>query len=148
MMGPDERDKLEASAWAFLSVCVVAFGVVFVGLCVATVLLSGCATVSTQFSETVTDPDGTSTTTQYEAVSTAPPFGKLDTTGHQWVYDWGGDVNHIGTGQDAAGVDNTGWSVIIPLFETLVNAIGEGYKASLAVPDVPDVPPINVTVTP
>ena len=101
---------------------------------------AGCATVKTTFREETIDTDGGSTSTTYKAVSLAPPLGKLDTTSHEWIYKYGGDENVIATGQNAAGIDNTGQAVLIPLFEVMMNAIADAYKASanVAAPPLAD----------
>lgn len=95
---------------------------------------AGCTTVNTKFSETVTDEDGLVTTTTYKALSLAPPLGKLDTTSHEWTYRYGGEENVIATGQAAQGMDNTGQAVLIPLFETMINAIADAYKTQVTTP--------------
>lgn len=86
---------------------------------IASVLLTGC--VSTGFKETVA-ADGV-TTTEYKAMSAAWPFGKLDTTNHEFGYQWTKDGGDIKTGQNAEGVDNTGMTVIVPIFEKLLDKI-------------------------
>ena len=96
-------------------------GLLVIGLAFA-VALGGCTTATTRFSETVIDADGSTATTEYRASSTAAPLGKLDTTGHTWGYRWGGD-NEITTGQQAAGMDNQGQAVVIPLIQSLVDGL-------------------------
>lgn len=81
----------------------------------------GCTTAGTRFHETTyARPDGSILTiTDYRANSTAAPLGELDTTSHNWAYRWG-DGNEIETGQDAAGLDNTGQAVLVDLVQVLL----------------------------
>ena len=61
----------------------------------------GCATsVSTRFSETITDENGFPSTTEYEVKSR----GDVDATVHEMVYKWGGVENTIAIGQSAQGI--------------------------------------------
>lgn len=64
-------------------------------------LLAGCATsVTTRFSETVTDENGYPTTTTYEVESR----GDVEETVHDFSYRYGGEENVIAVGQAAVGV--------------------------------------------
>lgn len=85
----------------------------------------GCATVKTEFTETVTDADGTVMSTTYTARSTAPPLGKLDTTSHEWAYRWTDAGGDLATGQDAAGMDNQGQAAILPVIQALLEALSK-----------------------
>lgn len=94
-------------------------------LCMA-LALAGCSSlggrVLTSFSETVTDEEQTTVTTAYTAESRAGMFGQLDTSSHQFRYDWEG--NSIASGQNAAGQDNTGnQAMLTMLSEVLKMAI-------------------------
>ena len=90
-------------------------------------VLSGC--VTTRFNETTVDADGSNTTTTYKATSAAWPLGKVDTTNHEFGYKYGGAENTIATGQQAAGIDNTGQQALVEFLGTLVM---EGVKAYVA----------------
>lgn len=68
-------------------------------------LFTGCATTRNVFKESITDANGSTTTTTYEAKSSAAPFGKIDKTNHTWHYKFGD--SEISTGQQAEGLDNT-----------------------------------------
>jgi len=68
-------------------------------------MVMGCATTRNVFKESITDANGTTTTTTYEAKSSAAPFGKIDKTNHTWNYKFGD--SEISTGQQAEGLDNT-----------------------------------------
>jgi len=126
----------EMIAWTFVVLgTALIFGVFFLG----------CSTVNTRFRETVTDADGTVAVTDYRAMSLAPPLGKLDTSSHQWRYVWGGPENTITTGQDMRGMDNTGQAVLIPLLQTLVDAL---VKANANVPVAPPVSLPDAAIVP
>ncbi len=114
-----------------------------VALLCGSLLLGGCATVGTKFSETITDENGVTTATVYKASSIAPPFGKLETTNHLWNYRWGGEENEIATGQAAEGIDNTGWTVLAPVIESIIQSIADAYKTANT-PVAQPLPEINV----
>lgn len=87
----------------------------------------GCSSlggkVETSFTETVTDPEGFTTTTGYSAVSKAGMFGQLDTSSHTFRYDFGEETNVIASGQDAIGQDNTGNQVAMAMVTELLQAV-------------------------
>ena len=88
--------------------------------------LAGCSSmggrVNTSFTESVTEEGQTTVTTAYTADSRAGMFGQLDTSSHQFRYDWEG--NSISSGQNAQGQDNTGnQAMLTMLTEVLKMAI-------------------------
>jgi hypothetical protein len=106
-------------------------------------VMCGCSTVSTRFTETATDADGSSYTTAYKALSTAAPFGEVEKTNHEFRYKWGGKENSIGTGQGAQGIDNTGQTealkqliqsltILTPFFQALAAPKPESPKPNIA----------------
>lgn len=93
-------------------------------------LAGGCSTngrVSTCLEESFLDPaTGETITTRYEAESKAGLMGTIDSTLHQFRYDWGGEENHIVVGQGAVMLDNLGQIEGLALMTELLSAIIPG----------------------
>jgi len=89
---------------------------------VAILVLAETGCVHTGFQDSITNPDGTVSSTKYRAISMAWPLGKIDTTGHQMGYTFGN--SQITIGQDAAGIDNSGQVALINFLQSLVVAAG------------------------
>jgi len=90
---------------------------------------AGC--VSTQFTDTITHPDGTVDQTDYGVISAAWPLGKVNETAHAMRYETGAtpDVpDRIVIGQDAQGIDNTGMSVLVPLLQSFLDSLAESQR--------------------
>lgn len=97
----------------------IGFGLVLLSSSAAAAVVSGCATSArTEF----VDADGTS----FTAVSKAGPFGQLDTTNQQLVYEWDSEHGGIAVGNEARGLDNSGQvaavQAVAPILSALVQA--------------------------
>ena len=107
-------------------------------LLVASVALSGCASVGTKTSEAITNPDGTSYAFSYQGKSTAAPFGKVDATVHRMAYQTEDGAN-LTVGQDAQGLDNTGQvAAISAMGEILGQTIAALLKGGILAPATPE----------
>lgn len=93
--------------------------------------LAGCSSlggrVRTSFSESVTEDGQTTVTTSYTADSRAGMFGQLDTSNHEFKYDWEG--NSIATGQNAQGQDNTGNQAMLTMLTEILKMAIEQVSA-------------------
>jgi hypothetical protein len=100
------------------------------------VLGAGCSTlgfggsVTTAFSESYVDEDGTPTHIEYNAKSTAGAFGKLDDGQHTFRIGIAPDGSYeVVAGQAAAGIDNTGNAAALKI---MADALNVAYTARLA----------------
>lgn len=97
-------------------------------------------TVSTEFRETVTDPQGQPITTEYRAVSKAGMFGELSEANQNWRYRFGD--NEITTGQAAQGLDNAGNAEALRIMADTLQAaftvLLRTYEARAAEPPAPE----------
>lgn len=94
--------------------------------------LSGCAT--SRLDNLYTRADGTTSETKYFTLSTAWPFGKLDSSVANMKTQFGGGTMTVG--QDAKGFDNTAQAAVI----AAVIKAAIAAAASTVVPVVPVVP--------
>jgi hypothetical protein len=81
--------------------------------------LTSC--VSTRFIDSLTKPDGSISKTEYSAMSSAWPMGKIDTASHKMACKFGNAT--IGVGQDAAGIDNTAQVEMVKAMSSIVSAL-------------------------
>lgn len=101
----------------------IGFGAVLLSSSAAAALSSGCATSArTEF----VDADGTS----FTAVSKAGPFGTLDTTNQQLVYEWDQEHGGIAVGNEARGLDNSGQVAALQVVPQIVGPIISGLLQS------------------
>ena len=107
--------------------------------------LYSCTTVSSEFREV--DTEGVETS--FNAVSRAAPFGKIDTSLHEFSYRYGGEENIIAVGQSADGVSNEGQiqalqaaiEAFAPILNVLATAAGN-YVTQMSVPEPPPPSPL------
>lgn len=95
--------------------------IIYVLACMSIALVAGCTTTTTKF----VDADGT----VYQATTITAPFGKTDSTAHQFTYTWGdAATGAISVGQDASGMDNSAQVEGIP---AAITATGTAISAAL-----------------
>ena len=99
-------------------------------------VVSGCATSArTEF----IDADGTS----FKATAKAGPFGQLDTTNQHLVYKWNATDGHIGVGNEAQGLDNSGQVVALEAGVGAVTDLVKVLGPLLAVQKLPGTGPVQ-----
>lgn len=89
---------------------------------------TGC--VTSNFRNDYTKTDGSVSTTRYTTLSTAWPFGKLDTSAAKMKTSFGSAT--MEAGQDAAGMDNTAQTAVLDA--VIRAAIKAAATAPLVVP--------------